>query len=529
MANSYVQYTGNGVNYAVPFQYLSKAHVAVTVDGVKVPFSWTSTNMVQLASEPGTAVIEIRRTTPNNARLVDFTDGSVLAADDLDNSALQFLFLSQEAQDVAGLAILPSGDGQWDAAGRRIENASDPVDDKDLVTQGWAKTAMASQLQQATQKANDAAGSASSAASSATAAQGSQNAAAGSQGAAKTSENNAAQSASAAAGSATTATQQASASSTSATNSAASAREADGHANDAAGFATAAAGSASSASTSAGQAAGSASAASGSASAANTSAGNAHTSEVNAAASAQAAAQSAAEAAAGGYSKQQTDTLLSAKADKTTTYTKTETDQAIVSQTSGKADASTVYTKTAADAKFATSTTVAAQLSSYVPRAGATLAIGSTFTFKSQGELGGAADGSLSTLIVSGDAAGGNCAQIGFVNEGRYGFYLGIRNDNNLAISGWSLGAYQSFRVWNEKNLPHVVRNMRWVWAGSLTGIQLNSMSGGSGGVVEPYDGAAVVGIGAANTAYMWSANWRYLQLQDQEGNWYTMTYAANN
>src|SRR5439155_21502107 len=118
MANSYVQYTGNGTNYAVPFQYLSKAHVSVKVDGVAVPYTWTSANMVQLSSDPATGLVEIRRTTPNATRLVDFTDGSVLAADDLDNSAAQFLFLSQEAQDVASLAIIPSVDGQWHVQGR---------------------------------------------------------------------------------------------------------------------------------------------------------------------------------------------------------------------------------------------------------------------------------------------------------------------------------------------------------------------------------------------------------------------------
>jgi hypothetical protein len=518
MANSYVQYTGNGVNYAVPFQYLSKTHVTVKVNGSAVPFTWTSSNMVQLNSDPGTALVEVRRTTPNNARLIDFTDGSVLASDDLDNSALQFLFLSQEAQDVANLAIQPASDGGWDAGTRRVENAGDPVGDQDLVTVAWAKTAQAAQLAGAIQAKNDAQAAAGASATSAANSSASQSAAAGSQAAAKTSEQAAAGSASAAAGSATTAGQQASAASTSAGNAKTSETNAKTSETNAAGSATAAAGSANAASASLGQALQAVTDAQTQAQHSAQSAGNAATSEGNAATYAQQAQQAATNAVTGGYTKNEMDQKLLTKADKTDTYTKAQVDQ----QVGAKADASTTYTKNQVD------TAVGGKFSA----AGGTFAKTSTVTFKSSGEVGGSDGVGLSSLIVSGD--GSDCAQIGLVNEGRYGIYLGLRStDHELVISGWSLGAYQSYKVFNQHNL-NPLQGVRLANAGDMTGPNIEGVSmNNSGGtratdIVEPYYGAVVTGLAGRNDLWdlLYGARWRYLQVQDQNGQWNTVSYS---
>jgi hypothetical protein len=508
MANSYVQYTGNGVDYAVPFQYLSKTHISVKVDGTAVPFTWTSPNMVQLTSDPGTGLVEIRRTTPNNTRVVDFTDGSVLAANDLDQSALQFLFLSQEAQDVANLAIQPSGDGQWDVGGRRVENAADPVDDQDLVTKKWAQTAMTSQVAQATAQAQAAAGSASAAAGSATAAAASQSAAAGSQAAAKTSETNAASSASAAAGSATTATQQATAAGTSATNAHTSEVNAAASATAAAGSATSASGSASAASTSLSQAISAAQAA-------GTSATNAHTSEVNAAASAAAAAQSAEQAAQGGYTKSETDTLLAAKADKSDTYTKEQVDAALLP----KADTATVNASLSDKLSMSAGGTVNGRVMFTDTEIGAT----------GMQDLQGSGMGSIT--VASKGTVQQSVAAFEFFNQGRGSAYLGLDWDFTLKFGGGAYGD-QVYRLFHQGNL-NPLQGVRLAIAGDKQAAQLwqdaGSPGSGIGNIVEDFPGSVVTGLGGTNNggSYLWAARFRYLQVQDQNGNWVTVSYVG--
>jgi len=103
MADSYVQYTGDGTTrvYSVPFKFLDRSHVKVTVDGVNRPFDWLSNNSIQMVNAPFAGrLIDIRRSTPNNKPLVDFSDGSTITEEDLDKLAYQNVFLNQEAIDL---------------------------------------------------------------------------------------------------------------------------------------------------------------------------------------------------------------------------------------------------------------------------------------------------------------------------------------------------------------------------------------------------------------------------------------------
>lgn len=153
MALSYSQSIGDGttVNFAVPFSYLAKDHVSVHVDGVQVPFTWINPAMVRLTSAPAAgAVVEVRRTTPNDKALVDFQDGSTLTETHLDTATLQVFFLAQESFDRAQATLGITNDGQFSAINRRIANMADPVNQQDAVTKRWAETAMSSQLAQAT-------------------------------------------------------------------------------------------------------------------------------------------------------------------------------------------------------------------------------------------------------------------------------------------------------------------------------------------------------------------------------------------
>lgn len=266
MAYSYVRYTGNGstTNYTFSFPTISTDHIKVRVNGSLVTnWSFLNSSTIQFASAPANgAIIDIRRETPKDSTIVNFTDGSVLLERDLDLLATWQLYLGQETEDALEDTIKVDSQGRFDAQNKRIINVADPVNAQDAVTKTWAETGMSSQLSQATSQATAAAGSATAAAGSATAA--------------ATSASNASTSASNAAGSATGASN--------------SATAAAGSATAAANSATAASTSATNANTSAVAAASSATASASSATTATTQATNAATSAVSAANSAAAAA-----------------------------------------------------------------------------------------------------------------------------------------------------------------------------------------------------------------------------------------------
>lgn len=140
MAYSYVRYTGNGstVNYSFPFQYLSADHVKVRINGeLTTLFSFLNANTIQLFSAaPVESVIEIRRETPKDNPIVNFTDGSVLLERDLDLIATFDLYIAQESEDLVGEVMNIDSTGNFDAEGRRIKNVGDPVADGDAVNKG---------------------------------------------------------------------------------------------------------------------------------------------------------------------------------------------------------------------------------------------------------------------------------------------------------------------------------------------------------------------------------------------------------
>ncbi|MBH0029269.1 hypothetical protein I6F53_20190, partial [Pseudoalteromonas sp. SWN29] len=84
--------------------------------------------------------IEIRRFTSATDRLVDFADGSILRAYDLNISQIQTLHVAEEARDLTAATIGVNNDGHLDARGRRIVNLANAVDDHDDVPLGQLKT-----------------------------------------------------------------------------------------------------------------------------------------------------------------------------------------------------------------------------------------------------------------------------------------------------------------------------------------------------------------------------------------------------
>ena len=263
MANSFVRYTGNGSTtaYAVPFSYRAQSDITVTIGGsVTTAFAWNGAGtQITFDSAPANeAAIEIRRTTSQGTKLVDYASGSVLTETVLDTDSDQAFFMAQEAIDDADDVIkIENTTFQWDATSKRMINVTDPTGAQDAATKNYVDTASTSQVNQAASSASAAAASATAAASSATSAS----------------------------TSASTATTQASTATTQATTATTQASTATTKASEAAASATAAASSASSASTSASTATTQASTATTKASEASSSASAAATSAASAATS----------------------------------------------------------------------------------------------------------------------------------------------------------------------------------------------------------------------------------------------------
>jgi hypothetical protein len=88
--------------------------VAVTVASSPATFAWISDSLIQTTTAPANgATVRVYRTTPINAPLNDFSDGSTLVASDLDINATQSIYIQQELSDsiIEGSAgAIPNGD-----------------------------------------------------------------------------------------------------------------------------------------------------------------------------------------------------------------------------------------------------------------------------------------------------------------------------------------------------------------------------------------------------------------------------------
>ena len=116
-----VTYTGNAstTGYALPFTYIATSHIYAWLDNVVTTAFTVSGATLTFTSAPGSGVvITIKRVTPTDARLVDFTDGSVLTEADLDQSADQNFYIAQESSDTAQAHIALTNADVWDATSK---------------------------------------------------------------------------------------------------------------------------------------------------------------------------------------------------------------------------------------------------------------------------------------------------------------------------------------------------------------------------------------------------------------------------
>ena len=160
MANTTV-YTydldGTTKDFNIPFEYLARRFVVVTLIGtdrrelvLTTDYRFTAKTSVQTTVAWSTAdgydLIEVRRTTSATDRLVDFTDGSILRAYELNTAQIQTMHIAEEARNLTADTIAVNNDGMLDARARRIVNLGDAIDPGDAVTlrqeQAWGNSAL---------------------------------------------------------------------------------------------------------------------------------------------------------------------------------------------------------------------------------------------------------------------------------------------------------------------------------------------------------------------------------------------------
>lgn len=172
--------TGSLRDFEIPFEYLARRFIVVTLIGtdrreleLNTDYRFTSATEINtnVAWGPGAGydMIEIRRFTSATDRLVEFSDGSLLKAYDLNISSIQSLHIAEEARDLTADTISVNADGHLDARGRKVVNVADAVAPGDAVNLRVVTEWSASALNSAIASQQSASASASASTSSQTA------------------------------------------------------------------------------------------------------------------------------------------------------------------------------------------------------------------------------------------------------------------------------------------------------------------------------------------------------------------------
>ena len=148
---------GSTVDFGITFEYLARKFVSVTLIGkdrkelvLNQDFRFTTKTQITTTRawgpSDGYTMIEIRRVTSATDRLVDFSDGSILRAYDLNIAQVQTLHVAEEARDLTADTIGVNNDGNLDARGRKIVNVGDATNPDEAVNLGqiqrWNESAL---------------------------------------------------------------------------------------------------------------------------------------------------------------------------------------------------------------------------------------------------------------------------------------------------------------------------------------------------------------------------------------------------
>lgn len=148
---------GANRDFQIPFEYLARKFVQVTLIGkdrtlltLNIDYRFTQRTIITTTKAWGAGDgyerIEIRRYTSATERLVDFSDGSILRAYDLNTAQIQSLHIAEEGRDIATDTIGVDNAGNLDARARNIVNLADGTEPGDAVTvrqqTSWAESAL---------------------------------------------------------------------------------------------------------------------------------------------------------------------------------------------------------------------------------------------------------------------------------------------------------------------------------------------------------------------------------------------------
>lgn len=145
---------GEQTVFNIPFDYLRNSFVKAKIGDDGEPMEYgtdyeVANRQITFTTAP-VGMLYVYRETPTD-RMVQFMEGSVLKANDMNISTLQQLHIIEENEDwMIDNSFGTNEDKNWDAKDRRIINTADPVDAQDVVTKHYMETVQNGFVQQNT-------------------------------------------------------------------------------------------------------------------------------------------------------------------------------------------------------------------------------------------------------------------------------------------------------------------------------------------------------------------------------------------